>query len=329
MFKDKISLNLQGGRGGDGIISWRKEKYIPKGGPAGGDGGKGGDIILEVDTNLISFEKFKKKVIKAENGEHGKTKKQTGKNGKNLILKVPLGTVIKDLKTKKNLFDLTKKNEKYLLCKGGIGGRGNAYFKSSTNRAPYKFTRGIEGEKKEVELELKLIADIGLVGFPNAGKSTLFSSLTNSKTKIGDYPFTTLIPNIAYIKNSLFKISIADIPGIIKDAHKNKGLGLSFLRHIERTSILLFIIDISSIDKKNPLKDIKILKEEIKKYSPKILKKPFLVILNKSDKKEFKDNIKIFKNSYFDINNLFEISALKKIGLKKLILTITNMMHFN
>jgi GTP-binding protein len=322
MFTDQLKLSLFAGKGGDGIVSFRREKYIPKGGPTGGDGGNGGSIILEVDNNLFSLENLRhKRTIKALNGQNGGINKKRGKKGKDLILKIPPGTLVKDVKTKKILFDISKNSKPIQICRGGKGGKGNFNFKTPTNQAPNKCKMGTLGETKEIELELKLIADVGFVGFPNAGKSTLMSAITKANVKVAPYPFTTLRPNLGILEFDDFsKILIADIPGIIKGAHVNRGLGFSFLRHIERTSIIVFVIDISGMDGKDPFLNFKTLREELFKYSEEIFKKPFLVILNKIDEKISEKNLKDFKKKYpFERDILLEISALKKLNLKNFI----------
>lgn len=313
MFIDSLKLKFIAGKGGNGIIAWKREKYQPKGGPYGGDGGKGGSIILEVDEHLLSFEKFfNKQIIKAENAQPGGSRNKNGKKGKNLIVKIPVGTILKD-ENDNVLFEFKKKDETFLLCKGGKGGKGNFAFRTSTNRAPNIFTAGKPGEIKEIYLELKLIADVGLIGIPNAGKSTLMRQITKSKVKIGAYPFTTLHPNLGLVEfDDYSRTLVADIPGIIEGAHLNKGLGLSFLRHIERTSVLIFVIDSNSDD---PINDFKTLIEELKFFNKDLLKRPFLTILNKTDLENF-ENIENFKKFYpFNQETLIEISALEKIGL--------------
>ena len=322
MFTDQIKLSLYSGKGGDGIVSFRREKYIPKGGPTGGDGGNGGSIILEMDHNLFSLENLRhKRIIKACNGQNGGINKKRGKNGKNLVLKLPPGTLVKDAKTKKILFDISKNTKPIYLCKGGKGGKGNFNFKTPTNQAPNKCKRGTFGETREIELELKLIADVGLIGFPNAGKSTLMSAITKANVKIAPYPFTTLRPNLGILEFDDFsQLLIADIPGIIKGAHVNKGLGFSFLRHIERTSVIVFVIDISGMDGKDPFLNFKTLRDELFKYDEEIFKKPFLVVLNKIDEKNSEKFLKNFKKNYpFEKDTLLEISALKNLNLKNFI----------
>ncbi|NGX52286.1 MAG: GTPase Obg [Candidatus Anoxychlamydiales bacterium] len=313
MFIDSLKLKLLAGKGGNGIIAWKREKYQPKGGPYGGDGGKGGSIVLEVDEHLLSFEKFfHKQIIKGENGRCGGSCNKTGKTGKDLIVKVPLGTILKD-ENNNVLFEFKKKNETFLICKGGVGGRGNVSFKTSTNRAPNIATDGAKGEIKEINFELKLIADVGLIGMPNAGKSTLMRQITHSKVKIGAYPFTTLHPNLGLVEFEDFsRILVADIPGIIKGAHINKGLGLSFLKHIERTSVLIFVIDSNNDD---PIEDFQMLLGELKFFNKDLLNRPCLTILNKTDLQNI-ENIKKFKKFYpFNQETLIEASALEKLGL--------------
>lgn len=285
MFIDKVTLNLAAGKGGNGIIAWRREKYIPKGGPTGGNGGRGGSVILRVDEQTFSLEKFHfQKNFQAENGVQGGPNCRQGRQGRDLVLKVPCGTLVKDARTGALLRDLTQPGEEHQLCEGGRGGRGNYTFRSPTHQAPAICTLGKEGESIAVELELKLIADVGLVGFPNAGKSTLFSKLAQVKVKIAPYPFTTLSPNLGFLqKEDYTRIFLADIPGIIEEAHNNRGLGLTFLRHIERTSLLLFVLDASGVDGRSPLSDWRVLQNELKEYGSEMLEKPYYVILNKMD----------------------------------------------
>lgn len=321
MFIDRVVIDLAAGKGGNGIVAWRREKYIPKGGPCGGNGGKGGSLIFEADTQVYSLEWFRnRRILKAENGRQGGPNRMQGRNGKDLILKVPCGTLVKDSVTGEVLHDFTKDGEKWIICKGGRGGRGNDSFKSPTNRAPNVSTDGTEGESCSVELELKLIADVGLVGFPNAGKSTLISTLASVRVKIAAYPFTTLKPNLGFIKYpDLSRIFIADIPGIIEGAHRNRGLGFEFLRHIERTRLLLFILDASGIDGRDPSSDFEVLRNEIGTYNPEMLERPYLVILNKIDTEEAAEHIKKFrKKKYVDKNKIFEISAMQGEGLPQL-----------
>jgi GTP-binding protein len=282
MFIDFARIRIKAGQGGSGCVSFRREKFVSKGGPNGGDGGHGGSVILIGDRNLNTLIDFKyKKIFKAGRGQHGMGSDKTGKNGNDIFVKVPLGTLIKDVETGELFADIVKDNQKYTAVKGGRGGRGNARFVTPTNRAPRDWEMGIPGEEKYLELELKLIADIGLVGFPNAGKSTLLSVISSAKPKIADYPFTTLEPNLGIVQFTEYKsFVVADIPGLIEGAHEGRGLGHQFLRHIERTRALAFLID--STDK-NPMVTFNALWNELKEHSSILVNKPYLVLLTKSD----------------------------------------------
>lgn len=322
MFVDRVVIQFSAGKGGNGVVAWRREKFIPKGGPSGGNGGKGGSIILEADTQIPSLDWFRhRRLIKAENGGAGGSNCRQGRNGQDLILKVPCGTLVKDGQSGEILHDFTQDGERWTLCKGGRGGRGNDSFKTPTNRAPNQFTEGTYGQNCQVELELKLIADVGLVGFPNAGKSTLISSLAGLRVKIAAYPFTTLQPNLGFIELDNYKrIYIADIPGIIEGASQNRGLGLEFLRHIERTKLLIYILDASGIDGRNPSHDFHILREEIEAYNPELLERPYIVALNKIDTDEAQEHIEQFHQNYHLPDSvLFEISAAYGEGLEDLL----------
>jgi GTP-binding protein len=316
-FIDIVKVTLESGSGGDGGIYFHREKYIPNGGPAGGDGGDGGSIILTADNNLQTLLDFKyKNIFKAEDGEKGRIKNQYGKKGKDLVIKVPVGTIVKDAQTLKILADLKEEGSKFVI-KGGKGGKGNTKFANSINRAPHYSDPGKPGIKKEVILELKSIADVGIVGLPNAGKSSLLSVISACKPKIADYPFTTLSPNLGVVKLSDFSsFVVADIPGLIEGAHKGIGLGHKFLRHIERTRLLVHLIDISSED---PLFDFETINYEISMYPGNILEKEKIVVLNKSDllsKKEVNEVINKFKTK--NVNPLVISTATKK-GIKELI----------
>jgi GTP-binding protein len=321
MFVDRVTLDLVAGKGGNGVVSWRREKYIPKGGPTGGNGGRGGSVILKADVQVFSLEWYRnRRILKAENGRPGASSSRQGRGGKDIILKVPCGTLVKDATTKEVLFDFTEDGQEWVICKGGRGGRGNESFKTPTNQAPNFATDGTEGQSAQVELELKLIADVGLVGFPNAGKSTIISTLAHVRVKIAAYPFTTLQPNIGFIQCSdKSRIFIADIPGIIEGAHRNKGLGFEFLRHIERTKLLLFVLDASGIDGRDPSNDYRILRDETTKYNPEMLDRPYLIVLNKIDAEESALHCEQF---YLDFpkekGHIYEISALEGTGIKEL-----------
>ncbi len=331
MFVDRVLVQFSAGKGGNGVVAWRREKYIPKGGPTGGNGGKGGSVILQAETEISSLDFFRhRRLIKADNGAEGGSNCKTGRNGKDLTIKVPCGTLVKNEKGE-ILHDFTEDGEKWVLCKGGRGGRGNESFKTPTNRAPNQFTEGTLGEVQQVELELKLIADVGLVGFPNAGKSTLISTMAGLRVKVAAYPFTTLQPNLGFIElDNYQRIYIADIPGIIEGASQNRGLGLEFLRHIERTKLLIFVLDSSGIDGRNPSDDYRVLREEMVAYNPELLERPSLVALNKIDTEEAKEHIEQFKEkNQFPPHTLFEISAAYGEGLEKLLLEITKRVKQN
>ncbi len=319
MFIDSVTVTLSAGKGGNGIVAWRREKFIPKGGPAGGNGGKGGSITLRAVPQVLSLESFRnQRLVHAQNGASGGSNQKQGRSGDDLILQVPCGTLIKDAHTQEILFDLTEKNQEFLICQGGRGGKGNMCFKSSTHQAPNICTEGTPGDLREVELELKLIADIGLIGMPNAGKSTLMTKITHVPVKIGAYPFTTLFPNLSYVQfDDYSRILVADIPGIIKDAHADKGLGLAFLKHIERTSALVFVIDISGIEGRDPWEDYQTLRNELRAYNPSLLDKPFIIALNKIDEEDAEENLKLFRAQ--TSAPLFPLSALNEIGLDPLL----------
>lgn len=322
MFIDSVTLTLSAGKGGNGAVAWRREKYLPKGGPTGGNGGRGGSIFLITDKQTLSLENYRnKRSIAAQNGQPGGTALKQGKSGTDLYLKVPCGTLVKNKKTGEVLFDLTQPDQEVRICAGGKGGKGNHHFKSPTNQAPHFATSGTPGETMEIDLELKLIADVGLVGMPNAGKSTLISSACKTRVKIAPYPFTTLVPNLGYITGTDgSKILMADIPGIIEKAHQNKGLGLSFLRHVERTSLLIFVIDISGFEERDPTEDFLMLRKEIAAYNPAVLEKPFFIALNKIDIEGADTHIARFYE-IIDVpkERIFLLSAKEKQGLPELL----------
>lgn len=321
MFIDRVILDLHAGKGGNGVVAWTRAKFIPKGGPCGGNGGRGGSVTLVADSQVYSLEWFRnRRILKAENGKPGASNSRQGRSGENLILKVPCGTLVKNSVTGEILHDFTKDKEEWVICKGGKGGRGNETFKTPTHQAPNVCTEGTPGGSVQVELELKLIADVGLVGFPNAGKSTLISALAHVRVKIAAYPFTTLQPNIGFIKrDDLTRIYIADIPGIIEGAHRNRGLGFEFLRHIERTKLLLFVLDASGIDGRNPVDDFRVLRHELSTYNSELLERPYFVVLNKIDADEAEENIRQFYKEFpLDPSRVFEISAILGEGVKAL-----------
>lgn len=322
MFTDYVKIIVKAGNGGDGAVSFRREKYVAAGGPDGGDGGKGGDIYFEVDpdTNTLIDFRYQKK-YKAENGKNGEGANRYGKSGENLTIKVPLGTIIKDAVTGKVLADLSEKGQKELLFKGGRGGKGNSHFATSTRQAPHFSQEGEKREEKELILELKLLADVGLLGFPNVGKSTLLSIVTDATPKIADYHFTTLEPNLGVVKSEYGdSFVIADIPGIIEGASQGIGLGIQFLRHIERTRLLLHVIDVSGIEGRNPVKDFETINAELKQYSEKLSTRKQIIVANKvdsmQDEKLYIELEKMAKEKGLEI---FKISAATKQGVKELI----------
>jgi len=282
MFVDQTKICVKAGDGGNGCVSFRREKYVPKGGPDGGDGGNGGDVICEVDRHLHTLLDFKyRRLFKADKGKHGQGANKYGKSGNNVIVKIPQGTIIKNMDTGEILGDLVEENQQLVVAKGGKGGRGNAKFATATNQAPRKFEPGSKGESVNLLLELKLLADVGLVGLPNAGKSTLLSRISAAQPKIADYPFTTLQPNLGIVRyHDYNSFVVADIPGLIEGAHQGKGLGIQFLRHIERTRVLAFLIDSQSSD---ILNDIETLKNELNQYNPILLNRPSFIIITKID----------------------------------------------
>lgn len=321
MFIDRVSVELYAGKGGNGAIAWRREKYIPKGGPSGGDGGKGGSIVVVVDPNTHSLDHFKHtKIIKASDGVAGKGGAKNGKNGVDLTLQIPPGTIVRDSMTGEILFDGVTYHEEFLVCAGGKGGKGNIHFKSPTNQAPNMATPGVPGVMKTIEFELKLIADIGLVGFPNAGKSSLLSALTNHHFKTGPYPFTTLHPNLGYVVYpGAHRVVFADIPGIIEGAHENRGLGFEFLRHIERTKALLYVLDVAGSDGRSAIEDFEVLQQELTSYDQELLKRPFCIALNKQDLPGAEEGVKEFYNKYPQFEKqIFTISAFTGEGTDEL-----------
>lgn len=322
MFTDYVKIIAKAGNGGNGAISFRHEKYVAAGGPDGGDGGKGGDIyfIVDQDANTLIDFRYKKK-FKAENGNNGEGTRRFGKSGEDLYIKVPIGTIIKDAKTGRVLADLSEKGQKALILRGGRGGKGNSNFATATRQAPRFAQDGEDGEEKELILELKLLADVGLIGFPNVGKSTLLSIVTDAKPKIADYHFTTLDPNLGVVKKEYGdSFVIADIPGIIEGASEGVGLGIQFLRHIERTRLLLHVIDVSGSEGRDPVEDFYTINEELKKYSQKLSERKQIIVANKIDSMQdenlYNNLEKLAKEKGLEI---FKISAATNTGIKELI----------
>lgn len=321
MFVDYVKIIIKSGKGGDGAISFRTEKYVANGGPDGGDGGRGGDVYFTVDPDantLIDF-RYNKKFV-AENGKDGSGSHCYGKSGQDLYIKVPLGTVVKDANTGKIVADISTPEQTVLVLKGGTGGKGNSHFKSSTRQAPRFAHDGEKGMEKEIILELKLLADVGLLGFPNVGKSTILSKVTKATPKIADFHFTTIQPNLGVVSTEYGdSFVLADIPGIIEGASEGIGLGLQFLRHVERTRLLLHVLDVSGTEGRNPLNDFEIINKELQKYSEKLSKRKQIIVANKldimQDDNELKEVEKMAKERKIEI---FKISAATNQGLKEL-----------
>jgi GTP-binding protein len=312
-FVDYVKIRVMAGKGGDGCLAFRREKFVPKGGPSGGNGGNGGNVIIKVDSQLHTLQDIRyHRIYKATRGRHGEGSLRHGKKGEDAVIKVPAGTVVKDLNTGEVLADLQIHDASIVAARGGWGGRGNAAFVTPTHQAPREFEYGRDGHERELELELKVLADVGLVGFPNAGKSTLLSRVSRATPKIADYPFTTLIPNLGIVKVGEYSSFVmADIPGLIEGAHEGKGLGTRFLRHVERCSILLFMVDVNDED---PSLSYKMLYEEIRKYSPELLNRKRFLAITKMDSYQGVPRI-----STFEPIDLFPISAVTGEGLNELL----------
>ena len=325
MFIDVAKIELKAGKGGDGSVAFRREKYEPSGGPAGGDGGDGGSIIIVGDQDIKTLMDYSyRSIYKAENGGDGRNKKQFGKKGEDLILKVPVGTLVKDYDTDTVIYDVKHDKEEFVICKGGKGGKGNVHFKSSIRQAPRFAEPGEKGEEKTIKLELKLLADVGLIGLPNVGKSTLLSIMSNARPKIANYHFTTLEPNLGVCKVGEKSFVLADIPGLIEGASEGLGLGHDFLKHIERTKILVHVLDISGSEGRNPIEDFELINSELSSYNIKLNDKKMLVVLNKTDLGA-EENIKEFREKYSDkVDEIVEISAATTENVDKLMYLIAD-----
>jgi GTP-binding protein len=327
-FIDEAIITVQSGKGGRGCVSFRREKYVPRGGPDGGDGGKGGDVILKSTSRRRTLYPFQfKRQFKAKDGAHGQGQQKTGRNGSDLIVEIPPGTLVKDADTNEILKDFTTAGEFYSVVKGGKGGLGNARFKSSTNRTPRYSQPGQPAQSRELKLELKLLADVGIIGLPNAGKSTLLSSISSATPKIGDYPFTTLTPTLGVVETGWAEpFVVADIPGLIAGAHQGAGLGIRFLRHIERTRILIHLLDAQTIDPQRPLAAYETVNRELQFFNPNLTQKSQIVVLNKMDLPESKTAATAFMDA-LDDQPVLLISAAKKTGLEKLISRILELLE--
>jgi len=322
MFIDRAKIKLKAGDGGNGVTAFRREKFVPRGGPSGGDGGVGGDVWMESDEGLNTLLHLRyNPEHKAERGHHGEGSNRSGKDGESITVRLPVGTQVFDAETNELLFDFTEPGQRYLAAKGGKGGWGNAHFATPTRRAPRFHYTGRPGNEKELQLELKLIADVGLVGFPNAGKSTLISVISAAKPKIADYPFTTLEPNLGVVDMGDFKtFVVADIPGLIEGASTGAGLGDRFLRHVERTKIILHLVDVSSASGRDPVEDYRIINRELAGYSQDLAERPQIIVATKIDalddpsrRDDLRDRAKKDRTPFF------EISAVANIGTKELV----------
>ncbi|NLJ78638.1 MAG: GTPase ObgE [Tissierellia bacterium] len=321
MFIDIAKINLEAGKGGNGAVAFRREKYEPSGGPYGGDGGDGGDIILLADEGLRTLMDFRYKLhYKAESGEDGRTKRQFGKSGEDMILKVPVGTLVKDEDTGNLIVDMKSPGQTFVIARGGRGGKGNARFATATRQAPRFAQPGTRGEERKVVLELKLIADVGLIGFPNVGKSTILSILSEAKPKIANYHFTTLRPNLGVVSMGAGEsFVIADIPGLIEGAHKGIGLGHDFLRHVERTKVLVHVLDASGLEGRDPLEDFHSINEELARYNPKLSEKPQIIAANKMDIPQAEERIEdIRRELETEGYRVFPVSAATTMGMDEL-----------
>ncbi len=322
MFIDRAKIHVQGGNGGNGVTAFRREKFVPRGGPSGGDGGRGGDVVLVADASLntLLHLRYNPRHI-AERGLHGEGSNRSGRNGLDLLVRLPVGTQVFDAGTGELLCDLAKDGATYLAAQGGRGGFGNAHFTTSTNRAPRYHQSGSKGEERELQLELKLLADVGLVGFPNAGKSTLIATVSAARPKIADYPFTTLEPHLGVVDLGDFQtFVIADIPGLIEGAHAGAGLGDRFLRHVERTKLLMHLVDVSSASGREPVSDYLTVDRELALYNPELAKRPQIVVATKVDVLDVPDRLQsLRRQAESDGKPFFAISSVTNVGVRELV----------
>ncbi|AWN20483.1 GTPase ObgE [Streptococcus sobrinus] len=328
MFLDTAKINVKAGRGGDGMVAFRREKYVPNGGPWGGDGGKGGSVIFKVDEGLRTLMDFRyNRKFKAKNGEKGMTKGMHGRGAEDLIVAIPPGTTVRDAQTGKVLTDLVENGQEFVAAKGGRGGRGNIRFATPRNPAPEISENGEPGEERDLQLELKILADVGLVGFPSVGKSTLLSVVSAAKPKIGAYHFTTIVPNIGMVRTkSGESFAMADLPGLIEGASQGIGLGTQFLRHIERTRVILHVIDMSAAEGRDPYEDYQSINKELETYNLRLMERPQIIVANKMDMSEAEENLQEFKkklvadyDEFEDLPMIFPISSLAHQGLENLL----------
>ncbi|AQX53618.1 GTPase ObgE [Priestia flexa] len=327
MFVDQVKVYVKGGDGGNGMVAFRREKYVPKGGPAGGDGGHGADVIFEVEEGLRTLMDFRyKRHFKADRGEHGMSKGQHGRNAEAMVVKVPPGTVVVDAETKETIADLVEHGQRAVIAKGGRGGRGNTRFATPANPAPELSENGEPGQERDVILELKVLADVGLVGFPSVGKSTLLSVTSAAKPKIAEYHFTTLAPNLGVVETGDNRSFVmADLPGLIEGAHEGVGLGHQFLRHIERTRVIVHVVDMSGLEGRDPYEDYLTINEELRQYNLRLTERPQVVVANKMDIPEAAENLARFKEKIGDEVKVFPISAATRDGIRELLFTVADL----
>jgi GTPase len=326
MFVDQTKIYVKGGDGGNGMVAFRREKYVPMGGPAGGDGGKGANVVFEVNEGLRTLMDFRyQRHWKAPRGEHGMSKNQHGKNAKDMIVKVPPGTVVMDAETKEVIADLVENGQRAVIAKGGRGGRGNSRFATPSNPAPELAENGEPGQERDVILELKLLAYVGLVGFPSVGKSTLLSVVSSAKPKIAEYHFTTIVPNLGMVETEDNRSFVmADLPGLIEGASEGVGLGHQFLRHIERTRVIVHVIDMAAIEGRDPYEDYLTINKELEEYNLRLTERPQIIVANKMDMPEAEENLQKFKERLEEDFPIFPISALSRKGLRELLFAIAD-----
>ncbi|MEH7332727.1 GTPase ObgE [Neobacillus drentensis] len=326
MFVDQVKIYVKGGDGGNGMVAFRREKYVPKGGPAGGDGGKGANVVFQVEEGLRTLMDFRyQRHFKANRGEHGMSKNQHGRNSKDMIVKVPPGTVVTDAETKEVIADLVEHGQQAIIAKGGRGGRGNSRFATPANPAPELAENGEPGQERDVILELKLLADVGLVGFPSVGKSTLLSVVSSAKPKIAEYHFTTIVPNLGMVETEDGRSFVmADLPGLIEGAHSGVGLGHQFLRHIERTRVIVHVIDMAATEGRDPFEDYLTINKELQEYNLRLTERPQIIVANKMDMPGAEENLETFKEKLEEDYPIFPISAITRRGLRELLFAVAD-----
>ncbi|WP_335869213.1 GTPase ObgE [Bacillus sp. 2205SS5-2] len=329
MFVDQVKIYTKGGDGGNGMVAFRREKYVPKGGPAGGDGGKGADVIFQVDEGLRTLIDFRyQRHFKATRGEHGMSKGQHGKNSEPMVVKVPPGTIVKDDDTGETIADLVQHGQKAIIVKGGRGGRGNCRFATAANPAPELSEKGEPGQERNIIMELKLLADVGLVGFPSVGKSTLLSVVSSATPKIAAYHFTTISPNLGMVETSDSRSFVmADLPGLIEGASQGVGLGHQFLRHVERTRVIVHVIDMSGVEERDPYEDYLTINEELKEYNLRLTERPQIIVASKMELPDSEENLAKFKEKLQNEHPVFPISAVTRQGLKELLFAIADLIE--